>query len=360
MKRRQLVLLAVLMMVAPWAYAQTVLTEQSHGLLPGFNNNMRLTEHNNPGSAGAGQVWDYSDLKDMGPFVGQNIDPAVANTPVQFMTSNAVLNEGSLFAFLDTNPDRLLVQGLRTGNPNAPLIRSYYEPVVKMKYPFSFGDRHESYTEGVETAANATSVPFSYEYDIVADGEGTLLLPGTSLKNALRVLTTQTINYQHPNYSYGYGYTILTYRWYVQSHRFPVLVLIYSQDRDGKLHFLQGAYNPVVQPADETVELPIAADARVKDLPAVASASVADFNVYPNPFSTQLNIAYTLDNAANVRITLYNVNGQLVRTLYHGQDEAGAYARNFSGAVSSLPEGQYIVIVGANGQTISRMVYHVK
>ena len=60
--------------------------------------------------------------------------------------------------------------------------------------------------------------------------------------------------------------------------------------------------------------------------------------VYPNPFNPITTIAYQIPEYGNVRIDIYNINGQLVENLYEGIKTPGLYtlnwnARNFSSGV---------------------------
>ena len=46
---------------------------------------------------------------------------------------------------------------------------------------------------------------------------------------------------------------------------------------------------------------------------------------YPNPFNPECWIPFELSEKANVVIRIYNISGQLVKTLELGEKEAGAY-----------------------------------
>jgi len=52
---------------------------------------------------------------------------------------------------------------------------------------------------------------------------------------------------------------------------------------------------------------------------------------YPNPFNPETNIAYTLSVSENVRIGIYNVSGQLIRTYDIGYQPAGSYSMRWDG-----------------------------
>jgi hypothetical protein len=60
---------------------------------------------------------------------------------------------------------------------------------------------------------------------------------------------------------------------------------------------------------------------------------------YPNPFNPSTTIAFTLNNNAQVSLTIYNVVGEKVATLISEYKNAGAYSVNFN--ASNLSSGVY-------------------
>jgi hypothetical protein len=60
---------------------------------------------------------------------------------------------------------------------------------------------------------------------------------------------------------------------------------------------------------------------------------------YPNPFNGTTSIRYQLPQKTNIRITIYNIHGQVVRTLIHDFQPAGSYIIKFD--ADALPSGLY-------------------
>lgn len=63
--------------------------------------------------------------------------------------------------------------------------------------------------------------------------------------------------------------------------------------------------------------------------------------VYPNPFNAAATVRFDLAKSQQVRIGVYNVNGQLVTELVNGVKSAGQHELSFDG--SELASGTYIV-----------------
>jgi hypothetical protein len=69
-------------------------------------------------------------------------------------------------------------------------------------------------------------------------------------------------------------------------------------------------------------------------------------NNFPNPFNPTTVIRYSLPFDSNVRLIIYNTQGQLINELVNGVKSAGAYEINFNAA--SLSSGIYFYSITAN------------
>lgn len=61
---------------------------------------------------------------------------------------------------------------------------------------------------------------------------------------------------------------------------------------------------------------------------------------FPNPTSSSTTLKYELKNSGNVKIDLLDREGNLIRTLWEGQNEAGDYERQFD--IGELNSGIYL------------------
>lgn len=82
---------------------------------------------------------------------------------------------------------------------------------------------------------------------------------------------------------------------------------------------------------------------------------------YPNPFNPETQIAYSLAEAGRVRLTIYNLLGQKVRSLVDATQATGSYEVRWDGrdeAGRRLATGVYLYRLEANGfSAVRRMVF---
>jgi hypothetical protein len=79
---------------------------------------------------------------------------------------------------------------------------------------------------------------------------------------------------------------------------------------------------------------------------------------YPNPFNPTTTIQFTLPQAGNVKLTLFNLLGQKIKTLINEYKESGVHTLNFN--ASDLNSGLYIYKLEANGLVKTRKMTLVK
>ena len=79
---------------------------------------------------------------------------------------------------------------------------------------------------------------------------------------------------------------------------------------------------------------------------------------YPNPFNPATKIRFNLPEAGNVKLTIYNILGQEIRTLVNEYKESGVYTISFD--ASGLNSGMYIYKIEINGFIQTRKMTFVK
>lgn len=79
---------------------------------------------------------------------------------------------------------------------------------------------------------------------------------------------------------------------------------------------------------------------------------------YPNPFNPTTEIRFALPTAIDVKLNVYNINGQLISELVSGSREAGIHTVNFD--ASNYNSGMYFYALEANGMSISKKMILTK
>ena len=103
---------------------------------------------------------------------------------------------------------------------------------------------------------------------------------------------------------------------------------------------------------------------------AVENYGVADipkayklFRNYPNPFNPTTTITYQLPKASQIRLTVYNLLGQEVRTLVNTKQAAGSYSIEWNSRDNNnelVPTGVYVYKIEAGDFVQSRKMVLVK
>ncbi|ASZ12701.1 cellulase family glycosylhydrolase [Chitinophaga pendula] len=75
---------------------------------------------------------------------------------------------------------------------------------------------------------------------------------------------------------------------------------------------------------------------------------------YPNPVSSSASIQYSLPEAGNTQLAVYNIAGKVVNVLVNGRLSAGKHNTVFE--TGKLPAGIYLLKLEHNGKTVTRRI----
>ena len=100
---------------------------------------------------------------------------------------------------------------------------------------------------------------------------------------------------------------------------------------------------------------------------ANSKEDIAKFSVelkaYPNPFNPETNLAFNLKNDSNVKIAIYNIRGQKVRTLCEKHFSSGNHSVRWNGKSdngSNSATGVYFVRMITNEGSITKKIIMLK
>lgn len=80
----------------------------------------------------------------------------------------------------------------------------------------------------------------------------------------------------------------------------------------------------------------------------ISATEPATFQAYPNPATESVNFTYTLNNKANVELSVFALDGRVVSTITKGNQSAGSYTYTFNRA--ELPAGVYMARFVVDGK----------
>ena len=106
----------------------------------------------------------------------------------------------------------------------------------------------------------------------------------------------------------------------------------------------------------------VVASSKGESLPVVHTAvEVKSFNVnniYPNPFNPTTQLKYDVDKAGSLQISVYNILGQEVATLYDDHQVYGSHSITWD--ASNMSSGVYYILMSLNGQVENNKVILIK
>ncbi|MCX6294563.1 MAG: T9SS type A sorting domain-containing protein [Bacteroidetes bacterium] len=93
----------------------------------------------------------------------------------------------------------------------------------------------------------------------------------------------------------------------------------------------------------------------------IAELSNLNFiSIFPNPYSGQASISYSLKEKSDVSIEVYTALGQMVKTIINDSQNAGDYKFLFSAKENGYEAGVYFVKFTIDGKTIMRKIVEMK
>jgi hypothetical protein len=174
------------------------LTQSNNALVAGDNYEMyQVDSLVGPGASGANAVWNFSTVTTHSSIIKSY--STTANTNTGYASAQvAVAASANNTSYFSANSSSMLYWGgnIATGNVTGQL--TYTAPAAFAAYPMSLNTSTASTTSGAASVSNPfpASGTFNGNCSSMADGTGTLMLPGPSqtFTDVTRVMITQTLN----------------------------------------------------------------------------------------------------------------------------------------------------------------------
>ncbi len=318
--------------------AQISLNYETHALQADYEYTTQYIENISPGLAGANQIWNFSDFECGITKNSEILLTSDCPQELQNPTNIAVKDNGNYFYF-NIDESGIEYNGLISENA----IINLDQPVVKMNYPFTYGDLIEGdflgnglYRGRIETIIYGT-------YSVEADGFGTLILPGNvTIDNVLRVKTINTTFEVTCNTT---EFKNVKYLWYSADYRYPIMVVTLNDKIiAGKTttsnygYYNEKAFQTSLQESNNET----------------ANYSL---NVFPNPSTDYVNINYNLPQKTNVNIEIFDITGNKVASVVNNQEQEGTQTQTF---YPELSVGTYFIKMNFGKNTIFRRIVLVE
>ena len=77
-------------------------------------------------------------------------------------------------------------------------------------------------------------------------------------------------------------------------------------------------------------------------------------NIFPNPTSGITNLTFNVSESDNIILSLFNINGQLIKSIDQGQKTKGTYSYQID--LSTFPSGVYVLTLQTNKKKYSQKI----
>lgn len=307
MKKITFIIVSVFVMQA--LVAQTVLT---HGINLEFGDTYKYDGYEGvtniePGSGGANQVWDFSNLSGYGFFEGINaiaVDPATT-----LFADSAAVADATLCTRNFDDPDIGPYQYYENNNSTQNVIAmgflgttnssfgTYTDPQKAFDLPFAYND---SFVDGYDFLNFHIENGYYFMRDsatvtVEADAYGTITTPLQEFQNVLRIKRTKTYYAwfkwdAEGDWIKSGPYTDIEYSWYAPNIKVPVMY---------------------VDEMEDFIDYPVRYLVDYNFTTATEELVYQEVELFPNPTINKLTIK---TESTITRIGLYSIQGQQLFT----------------------------------------------
>ena len=336
-------------------------------------------EFKDPGREGENVIWDFGKLKSINnrysltyssPDLLDNSYYILGRDTIQSNNDSVqslIGTEHSTMYYLQVQNNSLSV----LGHENATTSLKYTPSLLSMTYPTNYNELHQKQYQS--KGLYSCRIPFESQGEIkqIADAYGIMILPsGDTLKNVMRVKTVQTIEETifdvNNNVNTILNMNVENYKWFSKGYRYPIFETIKTIPQDSSANEFFTAF---FFPPQEHLYLDTDPDNLAvldslwnidHNIPDVTDPTEEQpnanlsYNFYPNPVESILTVEYYLEKPSSVTISLYNLDGRLIKTVVKPISSSGIYTEQID--CSSLAKGTYIISIGTGYKVYSDKV----
>ena len=370
----------------------SLITISSYGQLDKFHNRICIgdslikqqIEYVDPGKPGKNITWDLSQaqvIREEYPIIYSS--PKLIEDSIYVIGNDTILKRyvpnteyfikkeyGTMYYYQFKNDTISLI-----GHENPTVRLRYTEPLMECVFPLNYNDEFLSpyLLEGVYS--NSSKILSSGNIKIKADAYGKIILPeGDTISPVLRVKTTQTICRSMRSSIYKDSIrpnvqdkVIETYKWYAKGYRYPVFETVHNIIND-TLFFGTSFLFPPRQHTYTDIKDITRSDSlnrswdidkknksKNKDSETYQDGigrdmSERNYEVFPNPTDSYLNIKYAITKPSRINIILYTEDGRLALKIEKDLSASGSYSEIID--FRDFIKGNYLLQITENKRII--------
>lgn len=293
-----------------------------------------------PGESGINVTWNFTNINILSgtPWEEVYLLPSLTPYSGQFPNANVVTKNNN------SSPDYHYYQNTATdwnmiGYANNNFIKWFTTPYCRFHYPMSYGSQYSNIYKAYNYSGQATRYTTGFR-NISIDGYGTIILPGVTYNNVMRV---KVIDESFDTVKVGgnivsTSHTIITnYWWYRTGYKFPVFDMGYAQS--GTIPSMKFA-------AISVKNVPV----YINQISSIVPEKFELYQNYPNPFNPNTIIKFKIKKNGFVTLKVFDTLGKEIATLINETLESGTYEVQFSidrFTNKTIPSGVYFYILTA-------------
>ena len=340
---KRFLLISIIALFSGTTFGQITLTASTHGPVLGDSIFLKLADTTGiqAGPAGAAQTWDFSSLVlDSSTTVLLYDDLANQTFAADFPNGDIALADliGD-FSILESNTNSLISHGINNATFGSA---AFTDPQILMNFPVSFGTPNVN-NDAFEAAITVLGFPVTLTGTSTteADGYGTLILPGGTFNNVLRVKITS-------------------------STTASTLLGALTSDREDYYWYDANNKNYLFTFSVKIENAPILGTTVNKAAGVLANPSlvglknltkgIGTLSIFPNPVVDNLCLNLDIPQSGKYTLSVFSADGRLLLNEADVSMLSGNSKRNFD--VSTLDGGIYFLNI--TGQGVAQTLRFVK
>ena len=317
-------------LIAATAHAQPTFTAATNTPAPGTTYSINYGPYVAPGGAGANQTWNLTGLTTDSSTTVQRVLPSATMNGAQFPTATVAEESAAVTQYF-----RVAADGIHFAGSDDGTSVIVHAPMGKyLLFPCTFGTVWSSSQHATFTYDDMT-VTRTGTFSGQVDGYGTLIMPGGTINNVLRVRWTHTLQDAMGPMTINHLYDSFAFFQAGQAH--PIAELVTATINMGG--------GPITNQFSRWSSADLST--------GIAEQQEVTLTVFPNPAEDEVILTWSPSLGAATTVSITDMAGRTVKHIYLIADRTGRARID----VSSLLAGMYqVTLASTNGRRVSSLL----